>query len=666
MAIENVTISQFIRAYPLLGSNHGPEANRPFILTHLSGENLKLLSAIPENSYLTRISTDGIIPANNSVVPSPEAMGPFALTGLKNIPEGYLKKQGINAIIVGDNFGGGSSRVHAPIALKGAGIDYIFVVGKDKNTFGKPERIFRENTVAMGGPFIINLPGDPEQVAQTLTDINENGIEKYLLKNYSQIELQIMQSGGVTEFHKKRKSGELSPELFEIKNERRHQTTVEKILSLRAKNIASNYGRFVKPGDVVFTDTDKLFAYELQIEAMIEELEEHFTEEEIKEKLSTSNLVLFQDHTVSQDIPKYIRLREKQQELATKYGIQIIDAVDGINETSAVCHTHFRDLEPQLPGSIIIGSDSHTPTAGVNGALAIGKGALDVGSEAMWNETMVVVPETIRVNFTGSLPPNCTMKDAMLTLLATETVQFGRAINRIFEYGGEGIGNIEVDDLSVLTNMSIEAGATSGIVVEPNEKIIDHIAKKSHKKHDEIKKLFDTINPDTDAQYAETITIDLSAITPMIAVRDNPRNAIPIHSLQEPLRIDKAFIGSCTGGNFSDLKNAAEAVLQLWKQKPELRSQITLTIQPSSLEIIQKANEAGYIDILKKFGAKFLLPGCGACVGMGPGGVDGPNQTVFSTTNRNFPGRMGKGENSHVILGGPISVINACIKGFIS
>lgn len=165
------------------------------------------------------------------------------------------------------------------------------------------------------------------------------------------------------------------------------------------------------------------------------------------------------------------------------------------------------------------------------------------------------------------------------------------------------------------------------------------------------------LQPDTNATYAFEINLNLADTKPMIAIGDDPRNAVAIQDLAEPIPITKAYIGSCTGGNLSDIQNAAEVIRNLPKGS---RSHVPLVVQPSSMEIVEAAQSSGDLQLLAEFGAQILLPGCGACLGMGPGGVDGPDQTVFSNTNRNFPGRMGKGENSHVILGSVKSVIKAC------
>jgi len=654
-----------MKVFPLLKRYHGPQApeGEPFPLAYVPIEvYLQDPSLLEPSSFLGGVSTDGIIPAKKCLDPTASVMAGHAMTGLKNIKEGQISALQKGAVIVaGPDFGCGSSRVHAPIALHES-VDYILVVGSSPDKQGEAERIFKENARAIG-LMVFGVMGSPEAIQKALKQLNEGQLDELINSNYSTLDKLILQAGGITEFNIKRNNGEIRREQFELNNtSSRPQTAAEKIIASKATNYAPRSVKVVKPGDTVVLPVDITFGYELQTEIMIAELEKYFSEDEIRAQLSTGRLILFQDHTVSSQNPEYRRLRAVQREIAQRYGIPIQGGGEGVDTTEAICHTHYRDIDPQLPGTIIKGSDSHTPTSGVTGALAIGDGAISIGNDAYFGDTTLKVPESIRVSLKGELPSNCTMKDVMLKILSDSRIKNGEGIDCVLEYSGDGIRNTPMDDLSVLTNMAVEGGATTGIVVEPNVHVVEHLSKKHHVSESDIRSQFEAIKPDEDAKYAFSIELDLAQMTPMIAIDDNPRQAVAISSLIKPIPVTKAYIGSCTGGNFTDIENAVQMIARL----PQgAKSAIPLVVQPSSLEILEAAQKMGYIGILEAFGAHVLLPGCGACLGMGPGGVEGPNETVFSTTNRNFPGRMGKGENSHVILGSVNSVIKACSEGLI-
>lgn len=297
------------------------------------------------------------------------------------------------------------------------------------------------------------------------------------------------------------------------------------------------------------------------------------------------------------------------------------------------------------PGELIIGADSHTCTYGALGAFSTGIGSTDMAAGMVTGRCWLKIPEAIRVNFTGALTYPCSGKDVILTLIGIIGVDGARY--KSIEFFGEGIQSLTMDDRFCICNMVIEAGAKNGIF-PVDEQTLDYLEER-------VSRPFTVAGPDRDAVYSQEITINLSHMSPVVAVPSLPSNVKPVHELCG-VEIHQAIIGSCSNGRISDLRTAAN-VLKGHKIHPRVRC----IIIPATPAIYRQALEEGLLDIFLEAGALVSMPTCGPCNG-GHVGVLADGERCVSTTNRNFVGRMGA-LSSKVYLAGPAIAAASAIAG---
>ncbi|OGM24169.1 hypothetical protein A2627_04735 [Candidatus Woesebacteria bacterium RIFCSPHIGHO2_01_FULL_39_28] len=623
----------------------------------IDGERILFLGPEDTKRLMSGISTDGILPTKGGRYHNPEDLAEFALSGIPGIPEGAIKNGNIGTLLVGGRFAGGSAREHAVLTLKGAGVGTILVVG------GKAGRIFKENCLYANGPTVEEVEADLDTVNRRLSEIREGSNIKLEERYPDPLKQLIQECGGLYNFTIRRLNQEFSLPIIS------HQelscdhpmTATEKILAKKGLNVDPKK-RIVKPGDLVLAETDLRFAYELHTPKIEADLKRHFGEGALSLIKDRKSIVLFEDHSVLDPLGRFTHLINSQRGIAERTGIQLFRQEDSSQGSVGICHTLIVENGLLLPGQFGAGSDSHTPHAGVLGALAIGFGATAIGNAFVTKDIPIEVPETARVTLKGKLPKGCAAKDAMLSILADPWVRDGHANGTVLEFVGDGLSEWSVDGLAVLTNMSAEADATSGIITEPNEALLSHLTAVTGMSKDEIEKMF--IRSDPNAKFVHEIEVILDQIEPMVATPGHATNAIPISKLGR-VQITGAYVGSCTGGNFSDIRQVAEVINNKTATVP-------LFVQCASLSIYQRAKNAGLIDIIAHAGGNVLPPGCGACCGMGPGGVVNPHDVIITDTNRNSPGRTGKpivgGEEvdgGSVYLASPCVVAASSVKGYI-
>jgi len=304
-----------------------------------------------------------------------------------------------------------------------------------------------------------------------------------------------------------------------------------------------------------------------------------------------------------------------------------------------------------VPGDVIIGADSHTCTHGALGAFSTGMGSTDLAFAMITGGNWFKVPESIKVVLTGKPGKYTTGKDIILEII--RMIGVDGALYRTLEFTGDTIQHLSMDDRFSMCNMAIEAGAKSGIVAYDAitaEFLADKPLAREPKLH----------TSDEDATYVQVLAIDVGKLEPVIAYPFLPSNG---HSLSQAvsdgIKIDQAFIGSCTNGRLGDLKIAAE-ILKGKRVHPDVR----LIVTPATQRIAREATKAGYMDIIIDAGGVVSNPTCGACLG-GYMGILGDNEVAIATTNRNFVGRMGS-RSSKVYLANSAVAAASAITGVIT
>ena len=329
------------------------------------------------------------------------------------------------------------------------------------------------------------------------------------------------------------------------------------------------------------------------------------------------------------------------QSMAKKYGLQFSRPGNGI------CHqVHLERFGK--PGKTLIGSDSHTPTGGGIGMLAMGAGGLDVAVAMGGGAYYITMPKMYKVNLTGKLRDFVTAKDVSLEILRILSVKGG--VGAIIEWGGEGVKTLSVPERATITNMGTELGATTSIF--PSDEVTKAFLEAEGRGEDYIE-----LSSDADAVYDKIIDIDLSALKPMIACPHSPDNVVTVESLKGT-KVDQVCIGSCTNSSLLDMLKVAA----LLKGKT-IRPEVSLSISPGSKQVLTMLADCGALSDILASGARVLECACGPCIGMGfspnSGGVS------LRTFNRNFEGRSGTADGQ-VYLVSPETAVAAALTGEIT
>ncbi len=301
------------------------------------------------------------------------------------------------------------------------------------------------------------------------------------------------------------------------------------------------------------------------------------------------------------------------------------------------------------PGMLTIGADSHTCTYGAVNGFSTGVGTTDLAVAMATGKAWFKVPEAIKVELTGKKPADITGKDVILTLIGMIGVD--GALYKSLEFAGEGVKELSMTDRLTIANMAIEAGAKNGIFP------FDEVTKEYVEGR--VEQPYEPVAPDADAKYVQTVNINLSELTPVVAFPHLPGNTKRVASLKEPVGIDQVVIGSCTNGRLEDLRIAAEVF-----KGHKVHEHVRCIVIPGSQWVYQQAMHEGLLDIFIDAGAVVSCPTCGPCLG-GYMGILAAGEKCVSTTNRNFLGRMGE-KTSEVYLAGPQTAAASAILGRIA
>lgn len=359
------------------------------------------------------------------------------------------------------------------------------------------------------------------------------------------------------------------------------------------------------------------------------------------EKVKTKKSLAYIDHNMLQAGPENADDHLYIQSIAKKYGIYFSKPGNGI------CHqVHLERFA--VPGETLLGSDSHTPTAGGIGMLAIGAGGLDVAIAMAGGEYFINMPEIVGVELKGSLNPGVSAKDVILEVLKRCKVTGGAG--RIFEYRGEGVERLSVPERATITNMGAELGATTSIF--PSDERTHEFLKLQGREED-----YKEIVADEDAKYSINIVINLNELVPMAACPHSPDNVIPVSELRNK-KVTQVAIGSCTNSSYMDLMKVAEIL----KDKT-IAEHVSLVISPGSKQVLNMLADNGGLSKLIAAGARILESGCGPCIGMGQ--APSTNGVSLRTFNRNFLGRSGTVSADVYLVSPEVAAVSA-LTGYIT
>ncbi len=359
------------------------------------------------------------------------------------------------------------------------------------------------------------------------------------------------------------------------------------------------------------------------------------------DKIKTKRSVAYIDHNTLQSGPENADDHLYIQTVAKKYGVYFSRPGNGI------CHqVHLERFA--IPGETLLGSDSHTPTAGGMGMLAIGAGGIDVAVAMAQGEYHFIMPKIVKVNLIGELNPWVSAKDIILELLRRISVKGG--VGKIFEYNGGGIKNLSVPQRATITNMGAELGALTSIFPS-DERTYEFLRAQKRRKD------YTEIQADDGAIYDEEIEINLSQLEPLVACPHSPDKVIPVSSLKG-LKVGQVVIGSCTNSSYSDLMKVARIL-----QDKTIAEYVSLAIAPGSKQVLSMLARNGALATLIESGARILECACGPCIGMGQS--PSTNGVSLRTFNRNFEGRSGTFSAKVYLVSPEVAAVSA-INGYLS
>ncbi len=420
-------------------------------------------------------------------------------------------------------------------------------------------------------------------------------------------------------------------------------TIVEKILARATGQ------RSVAVGDVVEPQVDLAMSHENAALVMNQFFEVYKGTGLEPRVWDPAKIAIILDHRVPAESAKTATNQKKIRDFVAGQGIQKFHDVRG--DEGGICHQILPEHGYDRPGQVIVGTDSHTTTHGAIGAFAFGIGATEMaGVWALGRVFNVEVPATIKVIVRGEFPKHVLPKDLILHLIGAVTAE--GANFKVVEFHGPAITRMSTSGRLTICNMTVEAGATSGIV-PADEETVRYLRQEAG-----VTDPLDMVAPDADADYATVVEIDAGALAPQIACPHTVDNVKAVDAVTGT-RVHQIVIGSCTNGRLDDLAVAARIL-----KGRRLAKGVRMLVCPASWRIYQQALKSGYLGDLVGAGAIIMNPGCGCCLGVHEGAL-GDNEVALSTTNRNFKGRMGN-PNAEVYLCSPAVAAASALTGVIT
>ena len=408
-------------------------------------------------------------------------------------------------------------------------------------------------------------------------------------------------------------------------------TLAERILAAHSGN------KKVSPGEFLLAKVDLVMAEDLTAGIAIDQ----FRRMGGKRVFDPAKVVMVSDHYVPTKDVASAEAIKKIRSFVKEQGTHYYE----IGPDSGIEHVILPENGLVLPGDLVIGADSHTCTYGAIGAFATGMGSTDTAAAMATGEVWLKVPPTIKFTYNGELPPWIGGKD--LILFTIGQIGVDGALYAVMEFCGPALETLTMDDRFTMANMSIEAGAKTGLFAV-DKKTIDYVKTRAKRSY--------TVYPaDKKANYAKVYEYDISNLEPQVALPHSPANAVPI-SQTGNVAIDQVVIGSCTNGRIEDMRMAA----RILKNRTVMKG-VRCIIIPGSQKVLLKAIEEGLMEVFIKAGAAVSTPTCGPCVG-GYCGILAAGERCVSTTNRNFIGRMGSPE-AEIFLTSPAVAAASALTG---
>ena len=601
------------------------------------------------------ISTDEITPV--AILSHYDArLARFPYTGFQSegrlpIGPGDVVAGGYNVTVAGRRYGKGSSREHSPAAEKLAGIRLVIA-----ESF---ERIYRQNADNIG-LFTSTDLGLVERLQR-----GEQISIAELLADRDALAAGVLRAGGLLRFGQAHLKNTRPSAIVQAVGPR---TLFEKIIH---RHLLSTPVTPAQPqaGDGAFVRADWRFIHEYYTGMAAHML--HATLGKPVTLHDPASILVFEDHTSYVDqspahlkaglVPNMRAMNQAQREFAALYDLRmhrtLTDeeaALDDGSNVAGISHAMVAE-HYALPCQVVVGTDSHTPHSGALGCVAFGVGTTDMANAFVTGAVRLSLPQSLRVVLHGPLAAGLTAKDIVLHLLARAEIRAGAGVGKVFEFCGSAVQALPVDERATLTNMTAELGGLTGIVA-PDAQTLRFLHERRGVRF--------TIEPwmasDAGAAYAATIELDCAALSPMVASPGDPGNGRPLDTLEQAVKIDIAYGGSCTAGKREDFELYHEVLR--WGLDHGLRvpEGVQLFLQYGTTAVRDYCIERGYDKTFAAAGARILQPSCGACANCGPGSSTEAAQVTVSAINRNFPGRSGPGR---VWLASPPTVMASALDG---
>jgi len=628
------------------------------IRRQLAGELDLRMADLTVADLLDDINTDAMTPAWVCFDWDPREIAKNAYAGLivdgaRLFPPNALIDGNFEVIVSGLRKGVGSSRETAAQCESYAGIRIAIAA-----SFAP---IHARNNINLG-----TLMGDHAML--TRLEAGEGVALEEFTRGCDAITRLVIEQGGLFPFSKALAEGAV--QLPELATSERPMTMAEKVLARHLVGGAEG-PRFVRPGDPVVVSVDGGYSHEFTTAQVHAFLAEQYGDDYQVE--DPERFAVFEDHLIYADevarmrpfLPKIEILRELQREFQAHTGVRDFSARQGVSP--GICHEVAREQMVE-PGDFVQATDSHTCMGGANNALTWGVGATEYAALVHSGFTMVEVPESIRFELTGRLRVNVTAKDLMLHIL----LRYARpqmTLNRVMEFTGPGVSTLSMDERATLANMATECTARSGMVIA-DEETFKWLAE--WRPGADVERMrARAVSPDEGAEYAGGVhSIDLSALEPMVADPGDPDRGIPSDPTNGALvseigdvPIDIAYAGSCTAGKIDDMLFYHQVAKEAVDAGLRVAPGVQFILQCGSEAVESFIREHGFYDTFVKAGARIIPPGCGACIGCGPGVSDQPDQVTVSAINRNYKGRSGPGK---LWLASPLTVAASAFTGRIT